>query len=182
MPPCTVRAVGARRATLVPSTLLAIILQLTASNAHADKVWLKDDSTIVEQATVTPGYPKNESCLFKMSMQTDGNGGIATFAFTLLQAMPVSPFSYTDKAAQWSNKELVQLLVDGNKPIPNLAHVDDYHGLSGLLTIPSSHLAEQMLRGHTLTVTTRAGERTFPISTDAVIAFQKCAHAFRKGK
>jgi hypothetical protein len=170
------------RSTLLPGTLLAIILQLIASNAHADKVWLKDDSTIVAQFTVTSGYPHNESCLFSMSMPTDGNGGMATFSFTLLQAMPVSPFSYTDKAAQWSNKELIQLLVDGNKPIANLAHLDDYHGLSGLLTIPSSHLAEQMFHGHTLTVTTRAGERTFPISTDAVVAFQKCAHAFRESK
>ena len=162
--------------------VLAMLLQLTASKAHADKVWLKDDSTIVAQFTVTSGYPHNQSCLFAMSIPTGGNGGIATFGFSLLQFMPVSPFSYTDEAVQWSNNELVKVLVDGNKPILNLAHVDDHHGLSGLLAIPSSHLAEQMFRGHTLTVTTRLDERTFPISTDAVVAFQKCAHAFGKGK
>ena len=99
-------------------------------------------------------------------------GGIATFGFSLLQIIPLSPFSYADKAAQWSNNELIQLQVDGNKPIINQAHIDEYRGLSGLLIIPSSYLAEQMSRGRTLTVTTRAGARTFPIPTDAVKAFQ----------
>jgi hypothetical protein len=162
---------------LVPSTAFAATLQLTALNAYADKMWLESDSTIVKQFTVTSGYPHNESCLF-----TDNDGGIATFGFSALQIAPLSPFSYADKTAQWSNNELVQLQVDGNKPIINQAHIDEYRGLSGLLIIPSSRLAEQMSHGHTLTVTTRAGARTFPIPTDAVKAFQQCAYALTKRK
>ena len=108
--------------------------------------------------------------------------GHRTFGFSLLQIIPLSPFSYADKAAQWSNNELIQLQVDGNKPIINQAHIDEYRGLSGLLIIPSSHLAEQMSHGRTLTVTTRAGARTFSIPTDAVKAFQQCASALTKRK
>jgi hypothetical protein len=145
-------------------------------------MWLKNDSTIVAQFTSTPGYPNNESCLFRISTVADDNGDVATLAFNLLQVMPLSPFSYTDKAAQWSKIEPVQLQVDGNKPILNQARMNEYHDLSGLLIIPSSHLVEQMSRGHTLTVTTRAGARSFPISTDAVKAFQKCAHEIEKRK
>jgi len=167
--------------TLVRSTALAATLQLAALDAYADKVWLESDSTIVKQLTVTSGYPNKESCLFRTSMLTDNNGGTATFGFSLLQIAPLSPFSYADKA-QWSNNELIQLQVDGNKPIINQAHIDEYRGLSGLLIIPSSYLAEQMSRGRTLTVTTRAGVRTFPIPTDAVKAFQQCASALTKRK
>ena len=108
--------------------------------------------------------------------------GIATFSFSLLQVIPLSPFSYADKAAQWSNNELIQLQVDGNKPIINQAHIDENRGLSGLLIIPSSHLAEQMSRGRTLTVTTRAGARAISIPTDTVKAFQQCATALTKKK
>jgi hypothetical protein len=78
--------------------------------------------------------------------------------------------------------ELIQLQVDGNKPIINQAHLDEYRGLSGLLIIPRSHLAEQMSRGRTLTITTRAGARTFSIPTDAVKAFEQCASALTKRK
>ena len=145
-------------------------------------MWLESDSTTVTQLTVTSGYPNKESCLFKTSMLADNDGGVATFGFSLLQIAPLSPFSYVDKATQWSNNELIQLQVDGNKPIINQAHVDEYRGLSGLLIIPSVHLAEQMSRGRTLTVTTRAGARTFPIPTDAVKAFQRCASALTKKK
>jgi hypothetical protein len=62
------------------------------------------------------------------------------------------------------------------------AHLDEYRGLSGLLIIPSSHLAEQMSRGRTLAITTRAGARTFSIPTDAVKAFEQCASALTKRK
>jgi len=151
-------------------------------NIYADQVWLQSDSTIVKQFAVTPGYPNKESCLFKTTMPTDSDGGIATFGFSLLQIIPLSPFSYADKAAQWSNNELIQLQVDGNKPIINQAHMDEYRGLSGLLIIPSSHLAEQMSRGRTLAITTRAGARTFSIPTDAVKAFEQCASALTKRK
>ena len=167
---------------LVPSTALAATLQLGAVNAYADKMWFESDSTIVKQLTVTSGYPHKESCLVKTSMLADNDGGVAIFGFSLLQITPLSPFSYADKTAQWSNNELVQLQVDGNKPIINQAHIDEYRGLSGLLIIPSSHLAEQMSHGHTLTVTTRAGARTFPIPTDAVKALQQCASALPKRK
>ena len=44
-------------------------------------MWLERDSTIVKQFAVTPGYPSKESCLFKMTMLTDNDGGIATFGF-----------------------------------------------------------------------------------------------------
>jgi hypothetical protein len=74
------------------------------------------------------------------------------------------------------------LQVDSNKPIINHAQIDEYRGLSGLLTIPSSHLAEQMSRGRTLTITTRAGARTISIPTAAVKAFQQCASNFTKRK
>ena len=158
--------------TLAAGTTLAATLQLIPLNAYADKVWLESDSTIVKQFAVTPGYLNKESCLFKTTMLTDNDWGISTFGFSLLQIIPLSPFSYADKAAQWSNNELIQLQVDGNKPIINQAHIDEYRGLSGLLIIPGSHLAEQMARGRTLTVTTRAGARTFSIPTDAVKAFQ----------
>ncbi len=168
--------------TLAAGTAFAATLQLTALNAYADKVWLERDSTIVKQFAVTPGYPSKKSCLFKMTMLTDNDGGIATFGFSLLQVIPLSPFSYADKAAQWSNNELIQLQVDGNKPIINQAHIDENRGLSGLLIIPSSHLAEQMLRGRSLTVTTRAGARIVSIPTDAVKAFQQCASALTKRK
>ena len=170
--------------TFAAGTALTATLQLTALNAYADKVWLESDSTIVKQFAVTrtPGYPNKESCLFKTTMLTDNDGGISTFGFSLLQIIPLSPFSYADKAAQWSNNELIQLQVDGNKPIINQAHIDEYRGLSGLLIIPSSSLAEQMSRGRTLTVTTRAGARTFSIPTDAVKAFQQCASALTKRK
>jgi hypothetical protein len=164
----------------VASAVLAATLQFSASNAQADKVWLENNSTTVKQLTVTLGYPNKESCLFKTSMLADNDGGVATFGFSLLQIAPLSPFSYADKAAQWSRNELIQLQVDGNKPIINQAHIDEYRSLSGLLIIPSAHLAEQMLRGRTLTVTTRAGARTFPIPTDAVKAFQQCANALAK--
>ena len=168
--------------TLAAGSALAATLQLTALTAYADKVWLESDSTSVKQFAVTPGYPNKESCLFKTTTLTDNEGGIATFGFSLLQIAPLSPFSYADKAAQWSNNELIQLQVDGNKPIINQAQIDEYRGLSGLLIIPSSYLAEQMSRGRTLTVTTRAGVRTFPIPTDAVKAFQQCASALTKRK
>jgi hypothetical protein len=161
--------------------VLAATLQLTAFDAHADKVWLESDSTTVKQLTVTSGYPNKESCVFKTSMKIDNDGGVTTFGFSVLQITPVSPFSYADNA-QWSNNDLIQLQVDGNKPIVNQAHVDEHHGLSGLLIIPSSHLAEQMSRGRILTVITRAGVRTFPISADAVKAFQQCAGALAKRK
>jgi len=166
--------------TFLPSTALAVTLQLTALDAYADKVWLESDSAVVKQLTVTSGHPHKASCLFNTSMRSD-DGGVATFGFSLLQITPLSPFSYADKA-QWSNNELIQLQVDGNKPIINQAHIDEDRGLSGLLIIPSSHLAEQMLRGRTLTVTTRAGVRIFPIPTDAVKAFQQCASALTKRK
>ena len=159
--------------TLAAGSALAATLQLTALTAYADKVWLESDSTSVKQFAVTPGYPNKESCLFKTTTLTDNEGGIATFGFSLLQIAPLSPFSYADKAAQWSNNELIQLQVDGNKPIINQAHIDKYRGL---------YLAEQMSRGRTLTVTTRAGVRTFPIPTDAVKAFQQCASALTKRK
>jgi len=170
--------------TFAAGTALTATLQLTALNAYADKVWLESDSTIVKQFAVTrtPGYPNKESCLFKMTMLTDNDGGIATFGFSLLQVIPLSPFSYADKAAQWSHKELIQLQVDGNKPIINQAQIDEYRDLSGLLTIPSSHLAEQMSRGRTLTITTRAGARTISIPTVAVKAFQQCASALTQRK
>jgi hypothetical protein len=74
--------------TLAGGTALAATLQLTALNAYADKVWLESDSTIVKQFAVTPGYPNKESWLFKMTMLTDNDGGIATFGFSLLQAIP----------------------------------------------------------------------------------------------
>ena len=167
---------------IAAATALAATLQFTALNAYADKVWLERDSTIVKQFVVTPGYPNKKSCLFKMTMLTDNDGGIATFGFSLFQVIPLSPFSYADKAAQWSNNELIQLQVDGNKPIINQARIDETRGLSGLLIIPSSHLAEQMSRGRTLTVTTRAGARTISIPADAVKAFQQCASALTKGK
>jgi hypothetical protein len=167
----TIRTVGAE---------VAVILPLIAPSAHADKIWLKDDSSVVAQFTFTSGYPNNESCLFRISTLTDDNGAVATFAFSLLRGPALSPFSYTDKTVQWSHNELVQVLVDGNKPILNQARINEYHDLSGLLIIPSSHLVEQMSRGHTLTVTTRAGARTFQISTEAVKAFQKCAHEIEK--
>ena len=112
--------------TLAAGTALAATLQLTALNAYADKVWLESDSTIVKQLAVTPGYPNKESCLFKTTMLTDNDGGIATFGFSLLQIVPLSPFTYADKATQWSNNELVQLQVDGNKPIINQAHIDEF--------------------------------------------------------
>ena len=102
--------------------------------------------------------------------------GHCRLRFSLLQVIPLSPFSYADKAAQWSNNELIQLQVDGNKPIIDQAHIDENRGLSGLLIIPSSHLAEQMLRGRSLTGTTRAGARIVSIPTDAVKAFQQCAN------
>jgi hypothetical protein len=140
-------------------------------------VWSEGGNTIVKQF-VTSGYPNKESCLFQTSLP----GGDATFGFSLFAAIPLSPFSYTDNAAQWSHDELVQVQVDNNKPIINQAHIDDFHGLSGLLTIPSSHLAEQMSHGHTLTITSRAGARTFPIPTDAVKAFQQCDHALTRRK
>ena len=169
--------------TLAAGTALAATFQLTALNAYADKVWSESDSTIVKQFAVTPGYPNKESCLVKMTMLIDNDGGIATFGLGLFKVTPLSPFSYADKAAaQWSNNELIQLQVDGNKPIINQAHIDEYRGLSGLLIIPGSHLAEQMARGRTLTVTTRAGARTFSIPTDAVKAFQQCASALTKRK
>ena len=164
--------------TLAAGTTLAATLQLMPLNAYADKVWLESDRTIVKQFAVTPSYPNKESCL----LLTDNDGVIATFGFSLLQIIPLSPFSYADKAAQWSNNELIQLQVDGNKPIINQAHMDEYRGLSGLLIIPSSHLAEQMSRGRTLAITTRAGARTFSIPTDAVKAFQQCASALTKRK
>jgi hypothetical protein len=167
--------------TLASSSALAASLQFSALNAYADKIWLESGSTIVKQFTVTSGYPNKESCLFKTSILTDNDGG-ATFGFSLLQIAPLSPFSYTDKAAQWSNNELVQLQVDGNKPIINQAHIDEHRSISGLLIIPSSYLAEQVSHGHTLTVTTRAGARTFPIPTDAVKAFRLCASALTKRK
>ena len=170
-----------RARTLTPCTALAATLHLTALDAHADKVWLESDGTSVKQLTVTSGHPNKESCLFKTSMLADNDGGVATFGFSLLQITPLSPFSYVDNA-QWSNNELIQLQVDGNKPIINQAHIDESHGLSGLLIVPSSHLAEQMARGRTLTVTTRAGVRTFPIPTDAIKAFQQCAAALAKRK
>jgi hypothetical protein len=166
------------RATLVASTAWAATLQLTTPRAYADKIWSESDNTIVKQF-VMPGYPNKESCLFQTSLP---DGGVATFGFSLFRALPLSPFTYKDTAAQWSHDELVQVQVDGNKPIINQAHIDDFHGLSGLLTIPSSHLAEQMSRGHTLTVTTRAGARAFPIPTDAVKAFQQCDRALARGK
>ena len=178
--PVTAAALNTR--PLVAGSALVATLQLTALTAYADKVWLESDSTSVKQFAVTPGYPNKESCLFKTTTLTDNDGGIATFGFSLLQIAPLSPFSYADKAAQWSNNELIQLQVDGNKPIVNQAHIDEYRGLSGLLIIPSSYLAEQMSRGRTLTVTTRAGVRTFPIPTDAVKAFQQCASALPKRK
>jgi hypothetical protein len=168
--------------TLAPGTALAATLQFGALNAYADKMWLESDSTIVKQLTVTSGYPNKESCLFKTSILTDNDGGVATFGFSMLQIAPLSPFSYADKAAQWSNNELVQLQVDGNKPIINQAHIDEYRSLSGLLIVPSSHLAEQMSRGRTLTINTRVGARTFPIPTDAVNAFLQCASALTKRK
>jgi len=166
---------------LTAGTALAATLQLTALNAYADKVWLESDSTSVKQFAVTPGYPNKESCLFKMTI-TDSDGDTVSFGFSLLQIAPLSPFSYADKAAQWSNHELIQLQVDGNKPIINQAHIDEYRSLSGLLIIPSSYLAEQMSRGHTLIVTTRAGVRTFSIPTDAAKAFRQCASALTKRK
>ncbi len=168
--------------TLAAGTTLAATLQFMPLNAYADKVWLESDRTIVKQFAVTPGYPNKESCLFKTTMLTDNDGVIATFGFSLLNIIPLKPFSYADKAAQWSNNELIQLQVDGNKPIINQTHIDEYRGLSGLLIIPSSHLAEQMSRGRTLTITTRAGARTFSIPTDAVKAFQQCASALTKRK
>jgi len=170
--------------TFAAGTALTATLQLTALNAYADKVWLESDSTIVKQfaVTPTPGYPNKESCLFKMTMLTDNDGGIATFGFSLLQVIPLSPFSYADKAAQWSHNELIQLQVDGNKPIINQAQIDEYRDLSGLLTISSSHLAEQMSRGRTLTITTRAGARTISIPTVAVKSFQQCASALTQRK
>ena len=168
--------------TLAAGTALAATLQLTAFNAYADKVWLESDSTIVKQFAVTPGYPNKESCLFKTTMLTDNDGGIATFGFSLLQIVPLSPFTYADKATQRSNNELLQLQVDGNKPIINQAHIDESRSLSGLLIVPSSYLAEQMSHGRTLTVTTRAGARTFSIPADAVRAFQQCARALTKRK
>jgi len=114
--------------TLAAGSALAATLQLTALTAYADKVWLESDSTSVKQFAVTPGYPNKESCLFKTTTLTDNEGGIATFGFSLLQIAPLSPFSYADKAAQWSNNELIQLQVDGNKPIINHAHIDEYRG------------------------------------------------------
>ena len=113
---------------------------------------------------------------------TDSDGDTVSFGFSLLQIAPLSPFSYADKAAQWSNNELIQLQVDGNKPIINQAHIDEYRSLSGLLIIPSLYLAEQMSRGRTLIVTTRAGVRTFSIPTDAAKAFRQCASALTKRK
>jgi len=168
--------------TFAAGTALAATLQLTALNAYADKVWLESDSTIVKQFTVTPGYPNKESCLFKMTMLTDNDEGIATFGFSLLQVIPLSPFSYADKAAQWSNNELIQLQVDSNKPIINQAQIDEYRDLSGLLTIPSSHLAEQMSRGRTLTITTRAGARTISIPPCRGQSVQQCVSALTKRK
>ena len=89
-------------------------------------MWLESDSTIVKQFAVTPGYPNEDyAALFKTTMLTDNDGGIATFGFSLLQIIPLSPFSYADKAAQWSNNELIQLQVDGNKPIINQAHINN---------------------------------------------------------
>jgi hypothetical protein len=164
-------------ATLAVGAGCAVTLQLAASSAYADKMWLESDSTIVIQS-VTSAYPNKEFCLFQTSLR---DGGVATFGFSLFQAIPLSPFSYSDNAVQWSHDELVQVQIDGNKPIINQAHIDSrHHDLSGLLIIPSSHLAEQMLHGHTLIVTTRAGARTFPIPADAVKAFQQCAKALTK--
>jgi hypothetical protein len=105
--------------TLAAGTTLAATLQLMPLNAYADKVWLESDRTIVKQFAVTPSYPNKESCL----LLTDNDGVIATFGFSLLQIIPLSPFSYADKAAQWSNNELIQLQVDGNKPIINQARI-----------------------------------------------------------
>jgi len=166
--------------TLALGMTLAVVI--TAGDASADKVWLESDRTIVKHFTVTPGYPNNQSCLFKMTTLTDKDGSTATFGFSLLQFAPLSPFSYTDKAAQWFNEELIQLQVDGNKAIINQARIDEYRGLSGLMIIPSSRLAEQMSRGRTLTVTTRAGTRIISIPTEAVKAFQQCASALPKKK
>jgi hypothetical protein len=70
---------------LAAGTTLAATLQLMPLTADADKVWLQSDSTIVKQFAVTPGYPNKESCLFKTTMLTDNEGGIATFGFSLLE-------------------------------------------------------------------------------------------------
>ena len=162
--------------TIAVGTGCIMTLQLAVPSAHADKVWSESGSTIVIQS-ITSAHPNKEFCLFQTSLP---DGGIATFGFSLFEAIPLSPFSYSDSAAQWSHDELVQVQIDGNKPIINQAHIDNSHGLSGLLIIPSSHLAEQMSHGHTLTITTRAAARTFPIPTDAVKALQQCANALTK--
>ena len=73
--------------TLAAGTALAATLQLTTVNADADKVRLESDSTVVKQS---PGYPNNASCLVKVTMLTDNDGGIATFGFSLLQTIPVA--------------------------------------------------------------------------------------------
>jgi hypothetical protein len=93
--------------TLAAGTTLAATLQLMPLNAYADKVWLESDRTIVKQFAVTPSYPNKESCL----LLTDNDGVIATFGFSLLQIIPLSPFSYADEAAQWSNNELIPKVV-----------------------------------------------------------------------
>jgi hypothetical protein len=74
--------------TLAAGTTLAATLQLMPLNAYADKVWLESDRTIVKQFAVTPSYPNKESCL----LLTDNDGVIATFGFSLLQIIPLSPF------------------------------------------------------------------------------------------
>ena len=50
-----------------------------------------------------------------------------------------------------------------------------------MFTLPSNGAGGTFANGaHTLTVTTRAGARTFPIPTDAVKALQQCANALTK--
>jgi hypothetical protein len=80
-----VRTRGHEHQTLAPRTALAATLQLTTLDAHADKVWLENDSTTVKQLTVTSGYPNKESCVFKTSMKADNDGGVVAFGFSALR-------------------------------------------------------------------------------------------------
>jgi hypothetical protein len=48
-----------------------------------------------------------------MTMLRDIDGGIATLVSACSKSYLSALFSYADKAAQWSNNELIQLQVDG---------------------------------------------------------------------
>jgi hypothetical protein len=162
---------------LAASTALAASILASSTRTRADTTWLDTGKWSVYEVTT----PQDAACYLLVTIPTDS--GRAAFGVSLYRQPNYGYIHYIEQGIRWTKgtPTLVQLQVDNNRTwtVQMRAGSGTPDQLSApLAPVPITFVKEELVKGHTLRISTRHGAftRNFPLSgsKEAVDTLLQC--------